>query len=118
MQLIILLCVNAYLFLLSTDAIQETDILYLDVVLITFYLGGFYISYIKWKARYEQLYRVLEQGEDITTEEIKPDDISGEIMRYIVDTKEMRFAKEQARSEERINFLVNNVLYGSRGFVY
>ncbi|WP_410495394.1 sensor histidine kinase [Cellulosilyticum sp. ST5] len=157
-QLIILLCVNAYLFLLSTDTIQQEDILYLDMVLITFYLGGFYISYIKWKSSYEQLYHALEEGEDITREEIKGDDVSGEIMRYIVDTKELKFAKEQANNEERIkemeeylskwvheiklpisalsmmverieddevgydvkheieriNLLVNNVLYGSR----
>ena len=87
-QLIILLCVNVYLFLLSTDTIQQEDILYLDIVLITFYLGGFYMNYIKWKSRYEQLYRALKEGEEIIKEEIQSDDVSGKIMRYIVDTKE------------------------------
>ena len=157
-QLIVLICVNTYLLLLNTETISQEDIIYLDLLLITFYLGGFYMSYIKWKSKYEQLYRTLEEGEEITAQEIQFDDVSGEIMRYIVDTKERRFVKEQATNEERIkemeeylskwvheiklpisalsmmverieddeigydvkreiekiNLLVNNVLYGSR----
>ena len=101
-QLIILLCVNTYLFFLNTETIEQGDIVYLDVVLVTIYLGGFYMSYRKWKAKYEPLYCALDEGEEITREEIKVDDVSGEIMRYIVDVKEMRFAKEQAINEERI----------------
>ena len=41
-------------------------------------------------------------AEEIIKEEIQSDDVSGKIMRYIVDTKELRFAKEQTINEERI----------------
>ncbi len=157
-ETIILFCVNLYLFFLDTATVQKDDIVYLDILLLTFYLGGFYLTYLKWKSRYEQLYDMLEEGEDISREEIIPDDVPREIMRYIIDTKESRSLKEHADNEERIkemeeylskwvheiklpisalmmmteriddvelsydvkheiekiNFLVNNVLYGSR----
>lgn len=157
-QCLILLCVNVYLVLLGLEVIQLEDILYLDIVLITFCLGGFYMNYIKWNAKYKALYHALEEEEDITREEIKGYEVSEEIMRYLVDTKELRFVKAQVSNEEsmkemeeylskwvheiklpisalsmmverieddeisydvkheieRINFLVNNVLYGSR----
>ena len=45
LQLIVLLCINIYLLILDVGTRQQGDIIYLDVLLITFYLGGFYVSY-------------------------------------------------------------------------
>ena len=158
LQLIVLLCINIYLFILDVGTRQQGDILYLDVLLITFYLSGFYVSYKKWKDKYGPLYHALEKGEEITEEEIGQGDVVEEIMHYLWTTKENGLEKEEQNTQERmkemeeyltkwvheiklpisalnmmveriedepigyeikneiekINFLVNSVLYGSR----
>lgn len=157
-QLIMLVSVNLYLFLLNGQTIQQGDIIYLDVILVTLCLASFYLNYTRWKLRYKQLYTAMELGEEITAEEIKNEDIQGELIRYIVEKQEIKFAQEEVNHEERlkeieeylsqwvheiklpisalkmiveriendevsydlkheierVNFLVNNVLYASR----
>lgn len=102
LQLIVLIVVNVYFLILDTGNQQKGDLIYLDVLLMFFYIGGFYISYRKWKDRYETLYRTLEEDGEIRREEIEYQYVAEEIMRYILDTKDSMFQKEQGHNEERI----------------
>ncbi|MGO5053486.1 sensor histidine kinase [Lachnospiraceae bacterium LCP25S3_G4] len=134
------------------------EIYYLDVILIAFYCAAFFCQYKRWINRFAMLYKSVEREVDINIDDVQPNYLEEEILTYIINHKENKYAKElkekeqqlkdmeeyiskwvheiklpistismlQERMEEeqlsseiknemeKINFLVNSVLYGSR----
>ena len=154
----ILVCINIYFLVLNLLKGRMGEIYYLDVILVTLYIGAFIIKYILWKERFSTIYEIIEEDNDITVNDIEGESLEEEIMTYIINKKEDKYSEvldmkdaqikdmeeyiskwvheiklpisaismtlERIDDEEisadiknqteKINFLVNSVMYGSR----
>lgn len=157
-NLIVLVFINIYFLVMSLLKENMGEIYYLDIILVIFYLSGFFIKYESWKERYSDLYKYVKEDNDISVDDIKNGFIAEEIMSHIINKKENIYCEIIEKREkqlkdmeeyisrwvheiklpisaismilervddnelgysiknevEKINFLVNSVMYGSR----
>ena len=153
---VLFLIINIYLF--SLNSIKNlSDLIYLDILIITIFIGFNILDYRKMKDRYSSIMELIEDEKDIDSYCIDDNFLEGKIINYIIDYKDKKLENETKECEnqlkdmeeyisrwvheiklplsamkiildrdsddmissienelEKINFLVNSVMYGSR----
>lgn len=155
-SLVLFLIINVYFFSLSI--IEDlSDLIYLDILIITIFIGFTILDYRKMKDRYSSIMELIEDEKDIDSYCIDDNFLEGKIINYIIDYKDKKLENETKECEnqlkdmeeyisrwvheiklplsamkiildrdsddmissienelEKMNFLVNSVMYGSR----
>lgn len=153
---VLFLIINIYLF--SLNSIKNlSDLIYLDILIITIFIGFTILDYRKMKDRYSSIMELIEDEKDIDSYCIDDNFLEGKIINYIIDYKDKKLENETKECEnqlkdmeeyisrwvheiklplsamkiildrdsddmissienelEKMNFLVNSVMYGSR----
>ena len=153
---VLFLIINIYLF--SLNSIKNlSDLIYLDILIITIFIGFTILDYRKMKDRYSSIMELIEDEKDIDSYCIDDNFLEGKIINYIIDYKDKKLEDETKECEnqlkdmeeyisrwvheiklplsamkiildrdsddmissienelEKMNFLVNSVMYGSR----
>ena len=153
---VLFLIINIYLF--SLNSIKNlSDLIYLDILIITIFIGFNILDYRKMKDRYSSIMELIEDEKDIDSYCIDDNFLEGKIINYIIDYKDKKLENETKECEnqlkdmeeyisrwvheiklplsamkiildrdsddmissienelEKMNFLVNSVMYGSR----
>lgn len=153
---VLFLIINIYLF--SLNSIKNlSDLIYLDILIITIFIGFTILDYRKMKDRYSSIMELIEDEKDIDSYCIDNNFLEGKIINYIIDYKDKKLENETKECEnqlkdmeeyisrwvheiklplsamkiildrdsddmissienelEKMNFLVNSVMYGSR----
>ena len=153
---VLFLIINIYLF--SLNSIKNlSDLIYLDILIITIFIGFTILDYRKMKDRYSSTMELIEDEKDIDSYCIDNNFLEGKIINYIIDYKDKKLENETKECEnqlkdmeeyisrwvheiklplsamkiildrdsddmissienelEKMNFLVNSVMYGSR----
>lgn len=153
---VLFLIINIYLF--SLNSIKNlSDLIYLDILIITIFIGFTILDYRKMKDRYSSTIELIEDEKDIDSYCIDDNFLEGKIINYIIDYKDKKLENETKECEnqlkdmeeyisrwvheiklplsamkiildrdsddmissienelEKMNFLVNSVMYGSR----
>ena len=153
---VLFLIINIYLF--SLNSIKNlSDLIYLDILIITIFIGFTILDYRKMKDRYSSTMELIEDEKDIDSYCIDDNFLEGKIINYIIDYKDKKLENETKECEnqlkdmeeyisrwvheiklplsamkiildrdsddmissienelEKMNFLVNSVMYGSR----
>lgn len=153
---VLFLIINIYLF--SLNSIKNlSDLIYLDILIITVFIGFTILDYRKMKDRYSSIMELIEDEKDIDSYCIDDNFLEGKIINYIIDYKDKKLENETKECEnqlkdmeeyisrwvheiklplsamkiildrdsddmissienelEKMNFLVNSVMYGSR----
>ena len=153
---VLFLIINMYLF--SLNSIKNlSDLIYLDILIITIFIGFTILDYRKMKDRYSSIMELIEDEKDIDSYCIDDNFLEGKIINYIIDYKDKKLENETKECEnqlkdmeeyisrwvheiklplsamkiildrdsddmissienelEKMNFLVNSVMYGSR----
>ena len=153
---VLFLIINIYLF--SLNIIKNlSDLIYLDILIITIFIGFTILDYRKMKDRYSSIMELIEDEKDIDSYCIDDNFLEGKIINYIIDYKDKKLENETKECEnqlkdmeeyisrwvheiklplsamkiildrdsddmissienelEKMNFLVNSVMYGSR----
>ena len=153
---VLFLIINIYIF--SLNSIKNlSDLIYLDILIITIFIGFNILDYRKMKDRYSSIMELIEDEKDIDSYCIDDNFLEGKIINYIIDYKDKKLENETKECEnqlkdmeeyisrwvheiklplsamkiildrdsddmissienelEKMNFLVNSVMYGSR----
>lgn len=153
---VLFLIINMYLF--SLNSIKNlSDLIYLDILIITIFIVFTILDYRKMKDRYSSIMELIEDEKDIDSYCIDNNFLEGKIINYIIDYKDKKLENETKECEnqlkdmeeyisrwvheiklplsamkiildrdsddmissienelEKMNFLVNSVMYGSR----
>lgn len=153
---VLFLIINIYLF--SLNSIKNlSDLIYLDILIITIFIVFTILDYRKMKDRYSSIMELIEDEKDIDSYCIDDNFLEGKIINYIIDYKDKKLENETKECEnqlkdmeeyisrwvheiklplsamkiildrdsddmissienelEKMNFLVNSVMYGSR----
>lgn len=153
---VLFLIINIYLF--SLNSIKNlSDLIYLDILIITIFIVFTILDYRKMKDRYSSIMELIEDEKDIDSYCIDDNFLEGKIINYIIDYKDKKLENEIKECEnqlkdmeeyisrwvheiklplsamkiildrdsddmissienelEKMNFLVNSVMYGSR----
>ena len=153
---VLFLIINIYLF--SLNSIKNlSDLIYLDILIITIFIVFTILDYRKMKDRYSSIMELIEDEKDIDSYCIDNNFLEGKIINYIIDYKDKKLENETKECEnqlkdmeeyisrwvheiklplsamkiildrdsddmissienelEKMNFLVNSVMYGSR----
>ncbi|MBP3914548.1 ATP-binding protein [Clostridium sp.] len=153
---VLFLIINIYLF--SLNSIKNlSDLIYLDILIITIFIVFTILDYRKMKDRYSSIMELIEDEKDIDSYCIDDNFLEGKIINYIIDYKDKKLEDETKECEnqlkdmeeyisrwvheiklplsamkiildrdsddmissienelEKMNFLVNSVMYGSR----
>lgn len=153
---VLFLIINIYLF--SLNSIKNlSDLIYLDILIITLFIIFTILDYRKMKDRYSDIVELIDKEKDIDSSCIEEDFFEGKIINYIINYKDKKLQNETEKCEnqlkdmeeyisrwvheiklplsamkiildrdsddmissienelEKINFLVNSVMYGSR----
>ncbi len=153
---VLFLIINLYLF--SLNSIKDlSDLIYLDILIITVFIIFTVLDYRKFKDRYSSIIELIDEEKDIDSYCIDDNFFEGKIINYIIDYKDNKLRNETKACEEQLkdmeeyisrwvheiklplsamkiildrdsddmissienelekmNFLVNSVMYGSR----
>lgn len=153
---VLFLIINIYLF--SLNSIKNiSDLIYLDILIITVFIIFTVLDYRKFKDRYSSIIELIDEEKDIDSYCIDDNFLEGKIINYIIDYKDNKLRNETKACEEQLkdmeeyisrwvheiklplsamkiilhrdsddmissienelekmNFLVNSVMYGSR----
>ncbi|MFU7517173.1 ATP-binding protein [Clostridium sp. HCS.1] len=157
----LILIINIYLISINSFKNKLGDLVYLDFIVIIICFIWIYISFTKWKSKYNDIYYSIVKKEDISFQYIKGNSLEEEIMLKIIEYKDKKcdiqnkeyeeklrdmeeyiskwvheiklpitalniisegiddYALESSvkNETEKINFLVNSIIYGSRATV-
>lgn len=157
----LLLVINIYLLTINSFNGRTSDLIYLDFILITIYLGWICIAFFYWKKKYYAIYKSILNKNDISIDDVKVRYLEEEIIFKIIENKDNKYdfkvkeyeeklrdmeeyiskwvheiklpitalniiseeiedyalASSIKNETEKINFLVNSIIYGSRATV-
>ena len=67
----LLLVINIYLLTINSFNGRTSDLIYLDFILITIYLGWICIAFFYWKKKYYAIYKSILNKNDISIDDVK-----------------------------------------------
>lgn len=155
---IIFSIINIYMISLNSIKDNIGDLIYLDVLILIIYVITIILDYKRWKNKYGDLYEIAAEEGEITEDDVKTDEVSDLILKYVLEHYKDNYLKQVKDKEdslkdieeyitrwvheiklpissinilidsiedeelagkikeenEKINFLVNSVMYGSR----
>lgn len=102
-SIITFVIINVYLITLNSFKNNVFDLIYMDIIIISLYFICIFIDYRKWIKRYYEIYKLYNDGKQISLDDIKENSFEEKIMTYIIESKSKLFEESLKASEEKLN---------------
>ncbi len=102
-SIIIFITINVYLITLNSFKNNISDLIYMDIIIISLYFIYAFIDYKKWIKRYYEIYKLYSEGKQISLDDIKQNSFEEKMMAYIIESKSKLFEENLKASEEKLN---------------
>ena len=100
-SLVLFLIINVYFFSLSIID-DLSDLIYLDILIITLFIIFTILDYRKMKDRYSDIVELIDKEKDIDSSCIEEDFFEGKIINYIINYKDKKLQNETEKCENQL----------------
>ena len=119
---ILIAIIDIYLISLRSLENNYIELVYINMFVQVIAIGFFTMDYLRWKSKYSNIFNCIKEGSSIEEYLINGDSFEEELIKEII--KNLNIITDRLDSPEdsisikneteKMNFLVNSILYGSR----
>lgn len=104
-NLLLIIIVNLYLLVSNPFKDYLGDLIYIDIILIILGIVYLFISYRKYKSKYNYFTEVKKGNLEFNIEEANLKSLDNEMMQYIVNFKDCKYEEDINKYKESVNEL-------------